>query len=38
MELNRCREHHHHHGHREDGSAIFKKKSLNAIERRKKIK
>lgn len=31
---------HHHHKHgeiHEDGSAIFKRKSLNAIERRKKI-
>lgn len=27
---------HHHHKH-EDGSTIFKRKSLNAIERRKKI-
>lgn len=30
-------EHHHHHHHRKDGSARFKEKSLNAIERRKKM-
>lgn len=30
--------HHHHHHYREDDSAIFKQKSLNAIERRKRLK
>lgn len=30
-------EHHHHHHHRKDGSTRFKEKSLNAIERRKKM-
>ena len=30
-------EHHHHHHHSKDGSSRFKEKSLNAIERRKKM-